>query len=80
VNYAPELWHDFAVTVGGLAGALTGLLFVALSIKSAALEASIALRSRAGQTLVLFLLRVPGATGAPGQVSDSPRADDSGTT
>jgi hypothetical protein len=182
VDYAPELWHDFGVTVGGLAGALTGLLFVALSIKSAALEASIALRSRAGQTLVLFLtsaitgvvlvapqprtgiavellvlaaisgtallvldrraghdstnivaryieaaspnmitsvltgvaglalllrgggglywlipavlaglvggvinawlflLRVPGMTGAPGQVSDSPRADDSGTT
>jgi hypothetical protein len=34
MDYAPDLWHDFAVTVGGLAGALTGLLFVALSIKS----------------------------------------------
>jgi hypothetical protein len=39
VNYAPDLWHDFAVTVGGLAGALTGLLFVALSIKGEALAA-----------------------------------------
>jgi hypothetical protein len=55
VNYVPELWHDFAVTIGGLAGALTGLLFVALSIKSAALEGSISLRSRAAQTLVLFV-------------------------
>jgi hypothetical protein len=55
VNYALEPWHDFAVTVGGLAGALTGLLFVALSIKSAALEVSVSLRSRAAQTLVLFV-------------------------
>jgi len=55
VNYVPDLWHDFAVTVGGLAGALTGLLFVALSIKGEALAASVSLRSRAAQTLVLFL-------------------------
>ena len=32
MNYAPDLWHDFAVTVGSLAGALTGLLFVALFV------------------------------------------------
>jgi hypothetical protein len=55
MDYAPDLWHDFAVTVGSLAGALTGLLFVALSIKGAAMEAYIALRSRAAQTLVLFV-------------------------
>jgi hypothetical protein len=55
VDYAPGLWHDFAVTVAGLAGALTGLLFVALSIKSASLERSVSLRSRAAQTLTLFL-------------------------
>ena len=55
MNYAPGLWHDFAVTVAGLAGALTGLLFVALSIKSAVLEGSVSLRSRAAQTLTLFL-------------------------
>lgn len=53
MDYAPDLWHDFAVTVGGLAGALTGLLFVALSIKSEVLDRS--LRSRAAQTLVLFV-------------------------
>jgi hypothetical protein len=48
MNYALEPWHDFAVTAGGLAGAPTGLLFVSLSIKGAALDASLALRSRAG--------------------------------
>jgi hypothetical protein len=50
------MWHDFAVTVAGLAGAPTGLLFVALSIKSQALAGSISLRSRAAQTLVLLMI------------------------
>jgi hypothetical protein len=49
------MWHDFGVTVGGLAGALTGLLFVAVSIKSDTLANSRSLSSRAGQTLVLFM-------------------------
>jgi hypothetical protein len=55
VGYLPEMWHDFGVTTGGLAGALTGLLFVAVSIKSDALAKSRSLRSRAAQTLVLFM-------------------------
>jgi hypothetical protein len=55
MGYLPGMWRDFAVTVAGLAGALTGLLFVALSIKSEALAGSQSLRSRAAQTLVLFL-------------------------
>ncbi|HEY3883416.1 MAG TPA: hypothetical protein VGM12_32925 [Trebonia sp.] len=55
MGYQPGMWHDFGVTVGGLAGGLTGLLFVAVSIKSAALASSRSLRSRAAQTLVLFM-------------------------
>jgi hypothetical protein len=55
VGYLPEMWHDFGVTTGGLAGALTGLLFVAVSIKSDTLAKSRSLRSRAAQTLVLFM-------------------------
>ena len=53
--YLPGMWHDFAVTVASLAGALTGLLFVALSIKGQAMADSVSLRSRAAQTLVLFM-------------------------
>jgi len=30
--YRPEQWHDFFVMVGGGAAALTGLVFVALSL------------------------------------------------
>jgi hypothetical protein len=49
------MWRDFGETVGGLAGALTGLLFVAVSIKSDVLAHSQSLSSRAAQTLVLFI-------------------------
>ena len=55
MGYLPGMWHDFGVTIGSLAGALTGLLFVAVSIKSDTLAESISLRSRAAQTLVLFM-------------------------
>ena len=55
MGHLPGMWRDFGVTVGGLAGALTGLLFVALSIKSETLARSRTLASRAAQTLVLFM-------------------------
>jgi 4-hydroxybenzoate polyprenyltransferase len=55
VAYLPGMWRDFGVTVAGLAGALTGLLFVAVSIKSETLARSRSLSSRAAQTLVLFM-------------------------
>jgi hypothetical protein len=41
-----------------VAGALTGLLFVAVSVKSDVLAASRSLSSRAAQTLVLFMTSV----------------------
>jgi hypothetical protein len=48
-------WITFAVVVGGAAGALIGLLFVAVSIRADAIMRSKELRSRAAQTLTLFL-------------------------
>ncbi len=56
MGYLPGMWRDFGVTVAGLAGALTGLLFVAVSIKSDVLARSRNLSSRAAQTLVLFMI------------------------
>jgi hypothetical protein len=65
---ALEGWTDFAVVVGGASAALTGLLFVAISINVNTIGRSIGLRSRGGQTLILFavtlvvsiVLAVPG--------------------
>jgi len=59
--YTAAAWRDFAVTTGGLAGALTGLLFVAVSLHSGALARSRSLASRAAQTLVLFMTPAIGA-------------------
>jgi len=49
-------WENFAVISGSAAGALTGLLFVAVSLNRDRIVGHAALRSEAGQTLVLFLL------------------------
>ena len=57
-GYSPLAWTTFGVALASVAGALTGLLFVALSIKGTALTGSRALRSRAAQTLVLFMTSV----------------------
>jgi hypothetical protein len=58
MGYMPAAWDSFGEVLGAVAGALTGLLFVALSVKGTALSASRALASRAAQTLVLFMTSV----------------------
>jgi hypothetical protein len=49
-------WSNFATVVGSASGALTGLLFVAVSLNRDRIAGHLALRSLAGQTLVLFML------------------------
>ena len=49
-------WDNFAVITGSAAGALTGLLFVAVSLIRDRIARHAGLRSQAGQTLVLFAL------------------------
>ena len=58
MGYTPAMWLGFGGALAAVAGALTGLLFVAISVKSNALAASLSLRARAAQTLVLFLISV----------------------
>jgi hypothetical protein len=58
VGYTAEVWRGFGEAIAGLSGTLTGLLFVAVSIKSDVLARSRSLRSRAAQTLVLFMTSV----------------------
>jgi hypothetical protein len=63
-----ETWDTFAVITGGAAAALTGLLFVAVSIRIDYIARSQELRNRAAQTLSLFgtvliiavLMAIPG--------------------
>jgi hypothetical protein len=55
MGYSTVPWASFGAALAAVAGALTGLLFVALSVKSDTLLASRSLRARATQTLVLFM-------------------------
>jgi len=69
VGFNIPAWSDYAVAVVSGAAALTGLLFVAVSVNGAWFASSKALRNRAGQALVLFV--IPLVTGilmlVPGQ-------------
>jgi hypothetical protein len=58
VGYTIAMWAGFGEALAAVAGALTGLLFVAVSVKSDVLAASRSLSSRAAQTLVLFMTSV----------------------
>ena len=58
MGYAVSMWLGFGEVLAAVAGALTGLLFVAVSVKSDVLSASRSLTSRAAQTLVLFMTSV----------------------
>jgi hypothetical protein len=52
------MWLGFGEALAAVAGALTGLLFVALSVKGDVLAASRSLSSRAAETRVLFMISV----------------------
>jgi hypothetical protein len=58
VGYTTGMWLGFGEALAAVAGALTGLLFVALSVKGEVLVASRRFRSRAAETLVLFMISV----------------------
>ena len=62
-------WDVFATVAGGAAGALIGLIFVAVSIRIDVISRSAELRNRAAQTLGLFttVLLVAGALAVPDQ-------------
>ena len=71
MGYSTAPLASFGEALAAVAGALTGLLFVALSVNSDALAASRSLRARATQTrrcrqLWLFLVRQPASPHALG--------------
>ena len=51
----PADWQGFAEMTGGASGALTGLLFVAVSLNASRIAHHQGLRGSAAQTLVLFI-------------------------
>jgi hypothetical protein len=55
-------WQNVAVMTGGASGALTGLLFVAVSLNASRIAGHQGLRASAAQTLVLFLAPLVMAT------------------
>ena len=66
---APADWQAFAEMTGGASAALTGLLFVAVSLNAGRIAGHQGLRASAVQTLVLFMapLAMAAALLAPGQ-------------
>jgi hypothetical protein len=56
VSYQAGAWLPFGAALAGVAGALTGLLFVAVSLNRDRIVGHAGLRAEAAQTLVLFIL------------------------
>jgi Na+/H+-translocating membrane pyrophosphatase len=69
VAYNPVPWANFFIMTGGAAAALTGLLFVAMSLHAEAIMANRFYRSRAISTLMSLTtqLLLAAATLVPGQ-------------
>jgi modulator of FtsH protease len=67
--FDPERWHDFYVMTGGAAAALTGLLFVAMSLHAREIMANRFFSNRAVGTLMSLAsqLLISGAVLIPGQ-------------
>ena len=67
--FQPEAWHDFYVMVGGAAAALTGLIFVAVSLHLRPVLRDPWHRGRAGSSLLALMcaLMISGAVLIPGQ-------------
>jgi len=67
----PADWQDFAEMTGAASGALTGLLFVAVSLNATRIAGHQGLRASAAQTLVLFLVPLAMAMAllTPGQAN-----------
>jgi hypothetical protein len=69
VAFDAETWHDFYVMTGGAAAALTGLLFVAMSLHAREIMANPFFNNRAIGTLMSLAsqLLISGAVLVPGQ-------------
>ena len=67
--YQPEAWHDFYIMVGGASAALTGLIFVAVSIHLRPVLRNHWHRGRAGSSLLALMsvVLISGAVLIPGQ-------------
>jgi hypothetical protein len=67
--YQPEAWHDFYLMVGGAGAALTGLIFVAVSLHLRLVLRDPWHRGRAGSSLLALMstVLIAGAVLIPGQ-------------